>query len=71
LQIRKVQFLQILYVAQSQPQDSLKRPNQLNLALNLASGSYSWACKNQYSQRSRLQRCFRPDEPNGEPMLKG
>ena len=35
LQIRKVQFLQILYVAQSQPQDSLKRSNQLYLALNL------------------------------------
>ena len=35
LQIRKVQFLQILYIAQGQPQDSLKGSNQLNLALNL------------------------------------
>ena len=36
LQIRKLQFLQILYAAQSQPQDSLKGSNQLNLAFDLA-----------------------------------
>jgi hypothetical protein len=36
LQIRKVQFLQILYATQSQPQDSLKGSNQLNLAFDLA-----------------------------------
>jgi hypothetical protein len=36
LQFRKVQFLQILYIAQSQPQDSLKGSNQLNLAFDLA-----------------------------------